>query len=271
MSFNPGLNFGDEISNEEIMDIFKCSNQGGMRPSKKTNSLVLISKRIGSIYNDRRVGNEVLYTGMGLTGDQKIKYQNKSLYYSNENDITVHFFEVNDTKIYTYMGRAKLAGKPFQEEQEDNEKNIRKVWIFPIKLIDYQLETNLTEKEFKRKQEKQEEQAKKLKKGDLEKKAQQSDGQVKLKKVLSNVYERNPYVAGLAKINANGTCQLCGEEAPFKNRYGDPYLEVHHIDWLSKGGKDIIENVTALCPNCHKKMHILNLKKDKVILKNKFY
>ena len=34
------------------------------------------------------------------------------------------------------------------------------------------------------------------------------------------------------------------------------YLEVHHIVWLAKGGADALENVVALCPNCHRKMHI---------------
>ncbi|GAA0237082.1 HNH endonuclease [Metaclostridioides mangenotii] len=48
------------------------------------------------------------------------------------------------------------------------------------------------------------------------------------------------------------------------------YLEVqvHHIIWLSKGGNDDIDNTVALCPNCHKKMHILNLDKDLEHLSN---
>lgn len=271
MSFNPNLNYGDEIDNEKITTIFKCSNQGGMRPSKKTNTLVLISKKVGNIYNDRRVGNELFYTGMGLTGNQKLERQNKTLYYSNENNISAHLFEINEPTIYTYMGRVKLMGKPFQEEQDDKDKNKRKVWIFPLKLIDYPEETLITEEEFRRSQEECEKEVKELRKEDIEKKARQSSGNAKTRKVTSNVYERNPYVAGLARMNASGICQLCGNKAPFKNKDGDPYLEVHHIEWLSDGGKDIIENTTALCPNCHKKMHIRNLEKDKMILKNKLF
>ena len=30
------------LTNQELMDVFKCANTGGMRRSKKTNSLVLI-------------------------------------------------------------------------------------------------------------------------------------------------------------------------------------------------------------------------------------
>ena len=44
--------------------------------------------------------------------------------------------------------------------------------------------------------------------------------------------------------------------APFKKRNGEPFLEVHHVMWLSEGGSDSIENTVALCPNCHRKVHV---------------
>ena len=66
----------------------------------------------------------------------------------------------------------------------------------------------------------------------------------------------------MAKRRANGICQLCDEPAPFKDKNGEPFLESHHIVWLSNGGEDTIENSTALCPNCHRKMHSLNLRAD---------
>lgn len=50
--------------------------------------------------------------------------------------------------------------------------------------------------------------------------------------------------------------------APFKNKQNEPYLETHHIEWLSQGGDDTIENTVALCPNCHKKMHIVDDPRD---------
>lgn len=77
-----------------------------------------------------------------------------------------------------------------------------------------------------------------------------------------SAFSRNPYVAELAKRKAKGICQLCENPAPFNDKDGKPYLETHHIVWLSEGGEDTIENCTALCPNCHQKMHILNLKFD---------
>ncbi len=56
---------------------------------------------------------------------------------------------------------------------------------------------------------------------------------------------------------------------PFLDVEGKPYLEVHHIKWLSKGGADSIENAIALCPNCHSKMHVIDDPTDVAFLLEK--
>ena len=73
---------------------------------------------------------------------------------------------------------------------------------------------------------------------------------------------RSPYISEFARKRAKGICQLCGEPAPFKREDGQPYLESHHIVWLSHGGEDSKENTVALCPNCHRKMHVVNSQED---------
>lgn len=35
-----------------------------------------------------------------------------------------------------------------------------------------------------------------------------------------------------------------------------PWLEIHHIDELSEGGKTDYENLIGLCPNCHTRVHL---------------
>jgi len=104
---------------------------------------------------------------------------------------------------------------------------------------------------------------------ELEKRIRQSDNVVKTTQVTTNVYVRNHYVTRFAKLKAEGICQLCEKPAPFEDNEGRPYLETHHIIWLSAGGDDSAENVVALCPNCHKKMHILNIESDIEKLKRK--
>lgn len=70
------------------------------------------------------------------------------------------------------------------------------------------------------------------------------------------IFRRNPDVVAEVLYRAQGKCEDCKHEAPF-NRASDgtPYLEVHHIDPLSEGGDDWVENAIALCPNCHRRAH----------------
>ncbi len=74
--------------------------------------------------------------------------------------------------------------------------------------------------------------------------------------------KRNPVLPEIAKRRAKGVCQLCGENAPFTDKNGRPYLEAHHIIPLAEDGADALSNMVALCPNCHRKMHALNLPED---------
>lgn len=73
--------------------------------------------------------------------------------------------------------------------------------------------------------------------------------------VTTRVYKRNPNVVAEVLNRASGKCQSCKRDAPFLKEDGTPFLEVHHIEWLSKGGEDSVENAIALCPNCHRQAH----------------
>ena len=79
---------------------------------------------------------------------------------------------------------------------------------------------------------------------------------------ISSVYIRNAKVVEETRKRANGVCQYCKQAAPFIDKNGNPYLEVHHVIWLSRGGEDSITNTVALCPNCHSRMHILDRQED---------
>ena len=59
------LNPGDKLTNEEIQEVFKVGNMGGMRRSKATNTLVLVSDHTKSLYHDRWIDGLFHYTGMG--------------------------------------------------------------------------------------------------------------------------------------------------------------------------------------------------------------
>lgn len=73
---------------------------------------------------------------------------------------------------------------------------------------------------------------------------------------ISNVFLRDPAVKAFVLQSAHGVCQSCGVEAPFKTAGGRDYLEVHHIKPLAEGGSDTVSNAVAICPNCHRAMHL---------------
>ncbi|MBK3756341.1 HNH endonuclease [Stutzerimonas frequens] len=98
---------------------------------------------------------------------------------------------------------------------------------------------------------------------------QQGQARVGTRTVSATQHQRSPWVAENARRRAKGHCELCGEPAPFKRKDSSPYLETHHIEWLANGGADTVENTVALCPNCHRKMHVINSKSDIRLLKEK--
>ncbi|MDF9833810.1 5-methylcytosine-specific restriction endonuclease McrA [Ereboglobus sp. PH5-5] len=74
--------------------------------------------------------------------------------------------------------------------------------------------------------------------------------------VYSSQFVRNHDVVAEVLKRAKGCCAACKRKAPFKRKSdGKPYLEVHHIVFLSDGGEDTVDNAQALCPNCHRQKH----------------
>lgn len=268
MSFNPNLVLGEVITNQELRTIFSCGMMGGMRRSKKTNTLVIVSDHTKGLYEDKWYGDVLHYTGMGKIGDQDINAsQNKTLNESNHNGVAVFLFEVFEENNYIYRGQVQLVESPYQQKQIDDTGALRDVWIFPVKSITDK-NVSIDKKVLDRNYQKKEKRIKKLSNHELAEKAAQSQTfKPSSRRTVSQTYERNPYVTEFAKRRANGICELCEQEAPFKTKQNEPYLETHHIEWLSNGGSDTIENTVALCPNCHKKMHVIDDPQDKNKLK----
>ncbi len=243
---------GSHYSNDDICKAFLCSPQGGMRRSQKTNTLVLVANHIKSIFDDRWDDNIMYYTGMGLKGDQSLSFmQNKTLSESNTNSVDVHFFEVFTEKVYTYQGQVMLALKPFQELQNDEDGNSRKVWVFPLMRKDSTAPV-IPKKEIDRIFDKKVKKASQLSLEELKKRARNSSSKPGKRAATTTSYQRSPVVKAYVLKRAT----------PFNKKNGEPYLEVHHVKQLADGGYDTIENTVALCPNCHRKMHSLGLESD---------
>ena len=269
MTFFPAIRPGTSVDNARLCEIFQCSPQGGMRRSTRTGTLVLVSNHVESIYNDRWLGDVLHYTGMGGKRDQSLAFmQNKTLSESPTSDVDLHLFEVNTPRAYTYVGRVRLDGTPYQEVQSDLDGVPRNVWVFPLRVVDGQVPV-LPAAEIDQQEAKAQKVARRLSDLEIREKASRGRGQPGQRPVLGVRFERDVFVAENAKRRAKGLCELCGGEAPFSRADGDPYLETHHVVWLAQGGSDTVENTVALCPNCHRKMHVLKLEADIATLRAK--
>lgn len=258
---------GSNLINDDLIGHFLCSPQGGMRRSNRTNTLVIVSNHVASIYDDRWVDDVLHYTGMGQVGSQSLEFnQNKTLNESNFNGVSVHLFEVFTAKTYTYIGEVVMADKPYQEMQLDVKGQERFVWIFPLRLKSG-VPPAVPDDTLKQLSQLKEKRARKLSDAEVEALARRQ-GRVNVGKRNTRVtqHQRSPWVAEHAKRRSKGQCDLCKEAAPFNRKDGAPYLETHHIEWLVNGGADTVENTVALCPNCHRKMHVLDDQADRKLL-----
>ena len=264
------LKKGEVITNERLREIFKCSSQGAMRRSLKTDSIVLVSDHTRPGCDDKWIGRTFHFTGVGLMGEQGLSFnQNKALCDADEKGTSIHLFEIFNNGQYTYVGEVGFADNPYLSRQADSTKNVRDVTVFPLMIRDktrprpIKKGTPETPDEIVRKK------VQKLPLEELEFHAKYSLKETSRREVVSEVFNGDEIVAEYAKRRANGSCQLCSLSAPFRDHDGEPFLEIHHIIPLDEGGQDTIGNVVALCPNCHRKMHVLNLPADVVRLRNR--
>ena len=257
---------GDVLNNTDIHEEFGVGNMGGMRRSHENNCLVLISDGTKSLYDDRWEGPILHYTGMGKSGDQTFSSQNRTLAESPQSDITVHLFEVFVPGQYVYVGEVDLESNPYFETQVGEDSESRQVIMFPLHLkvgatkptpnqqalqgIESLRSKTLSNRSLK----------------DLKNRAAKAKATPEKRIAQTVQMVRDAAVVAYVKKAAAGRCDLCGNDAPFKNKGGEPYLECHHVTRLADGGEDAIANAVALCANCHRKMHILNRSADKKTL-----
>ncbi|NUE65768.1 HNH endonuclease signature motif containing protein [Snodgrassella sp. ESL0253] len=253
---------GTILNNKQMCELFLCSPQGGMRKSNKTNTLVLITNHLDSVYNDVWEDDILHYTGMGQLGNQSLEFaQNKTLANIENNGVQVHYFEVLKEHEYTYIGEMLKAGEPYIAQQLDVSNQWRQVYIFPLRLKQGGLPVEMINHHESDKLSA----LKRLSDKRLVAKIQQQTLEFKQANkitVKTPRYRRSMELVEYVKRQAQGYCDLCEQPAPFANKDQQPYLECHHVIWLSQNGADSLDNIVALCPNCHRKMHIVQDEND---------
>ena len=280
--FDPHLVVGEVLTEKQVHDVFSCQTTFGIRMSKKNNLFVIMSGTAKKqIYHDEWKGDVLHYCGTDINSDnsdnqtlKKGKGNNNaqlySLWYWDEKNgpkPQVFLFVKQKANACVYKGEVIPVEEPYIAPRRNDPT--KKVYVFPLKVKELSL------KETNEDYMKAEDKNYKLPMLDLYAKVRWKEGELQPIEVnkkydtITTYYERNPQVAAFAKMRANGICDLCGQPAPFVDKNNNPYLESHHIEWLSRGGADIIDNVSALCPNCHRRMHVLDGEEDIKALKKR--
>lgn len=261
---------GTVLNNAQMGAAFGIGNMGGMRRNKRVPHLVIISDPFKGLYQDRWAGDVLHYTGMGKNGDQRLNYsQNKTLNLSPQTGEPVHLFEALDPGSYTYVGEVELVDAPYEDWQPDEKGRNRRVWMFPVRPKPGGIIPEWSDAQLRTLQKIQERKVRKLSDKEVERRAKAAKKRSPKRPVTSYQRYRDQNVADYVKRLADGHCDLCRGPAPFNKQDGEAYLECHHIVWLANDGEDSIENAVALCPNCHRRMHVLDRSADRQKLRNR--
>lgn len=100
--------------------------------------------------------------------------------------------------------------------------------------------------------------------------------EIKTKSAASTNWPRSPRVAKIALENASYTCEYDKTHTTFISKAsGKQYVEVHHLVPMEKQhdfnvSLDVPENIIALCPNCHRKIHLSGQEEKSPMLEKLF-
>ena len=266
--FNPGLAPGQILTGDDLQGVFTCGDRGGMRWSQETQTLVVLSDQFDAIAPDRWDGAVLHCAAMDLPGDQDLDDALIGpLTGSGSNaGAAIYLFEKLGPDQYLFDGAVALAGPPYQGTRMDNDGRPHDAWMLPLRLADRQEPPALPAELADELRDQQERRARHLNQAELARRAALAHETPEPRTTLVTTYSSDPYIAELARRRAAGHCQFCGSAAPFRAKGGRPFLEVHHVLWLSRGGQDTLANTAALCPDCHRRMHVLDHEADRTLL-----
>ena len=188
------------------------------------------------------------YFGEGQEGDMTLSKGNKAIakYAADGKDLLL--FEMLGGGQVRFRGPFNCAGYSF-EDGKDQHGNTRKMIVFDLVPIDDQG----TELELPTRP------AQALSLEQLRHRAMEAAGPAResTSRQASRSYRlRSEAVRQYVLTRANGICESCDTPAPFKTVGGRPYLEPHHIRRLTDDGPDDPRFMGAVCPNCHREIHL---------------
>jgi 5-methylcytosine-specific restriction protein A len=247
---NLDFEVGQRYVRKDLHDVCGGNHQPGISPVRDLSAIFLFASTAESEYGykDEWLPNDhFLLTGVGRDGDQAWNGLNKSLATHEEDDRRVFLFEKvpnTDPTVVTYVGEFEYVNHR-EDTLPDRTGELRRAYRFELRPVSGgtivatsdMAEATLDELY------------------DLAKRASPEGARKSTDTTRAESYTRSNVVKRFALREADGLCQGCEKSAPFRDEDGDPYLEVHHLHRVSDRGPDDPDNVIALCPNCHARVH----------------
>lgn len=250
--FEPGRVYPRDQLHHQWNGQTRLQPQGGILTPREVPLIIVVTGEEGQAYgyDDYRDDHGVFhYFGAGREGDMLFLRGNSALRDHAENGEDVHLFEQAAGGL-RYVGQYVCAGYEQREGVLDQNNQPRRAIIFELIALDDELAAPTASTSGP---------------GDarwtmpldsLRSRASRSVGkEPRSVQAKRQVYQRSEDLKIYVLRRANGVCEGCEHQAPFKTSAGQPYLEPHHVRRLSDGGPDDYHHVIALCPTCHRRVH----------------
>jgi 5-methylcytosine-specific restriction protein A len=252
-----GLAVGQEIKRRELHSRFGGPQQGGMSPCPRSGLILLFTTPHGDLYGyeDRFQPDGMFwYTGEGQVGDMRFLRANRALRDHEAEGKQVYLFEQTRKGFVRLVAQVRCDG--FHNElRPDRNGQQRQAIVFHLEVLTATATpsqapadpatTPVDQRALSR-----------MPLDELRGRALFSSSSSTSQQQREFIVRyRAEAIRQYALRRAAGVCESCLQPAPFHGKKG-PYLEVHHLHRLSDGGPDHPDAVAAICPNCHREIHV---------------
>lgn len=248
----------EEYRRRDLHKEYGGQSQGGISTPKNHPLIFLFTGTSGEQYgySDGWKDGIFYYTGEGQQDDMKFVRGNNAIRNHIEAGKDLHLFSYMRRGYVRYIDQMICTGYHYQEGPDVTGKT-RQTIVFELTPLSSFINKEEPEPESNSVEELNPD--KELSMSVLREKAMSYSAREKTPvERKTTQYYRSHLLKLYVQKRANGTCEGCGQPAPFITNEGKPYLEVHHIRRLSDGGPDHPRWVVGVCPNCHRRAHYGN-------------
>lgn len=248
------LRRGTTYYRKDLVEAYGGQLRAGIWTPREFDAVFLFSGESGSTYGykDGWTDGVYRYTGEGQIGPMKFRAGNKAIRdHRAEGKDLLLFIDLGKNKGVRFEGAFECASWDYQDAKDRN-GNKRRAIVFNLVPVNTLSEGDDTADDDAN-------DSSRLPLDELRKAAYEAAAhsvtQEPIGDAKRNWYRRSEQVKKYVLARADGVCEACDEQAPFKRKDGSAYLEPHHTKRLADEGPDHPAWVGAICPNCHRRIH----------------